>query len=87
MHTPEITVCMTLRFLECLGTPPLLTIALTLIVLVRYRLHVVIEVEIIESRGLFFFNQNNLKSPLNINVSCLKHTSVPLKLLNVSPTA
>lgn len=55
MHTPEITVCMTLRFLECLETPPLLTIALTLIVLVRYRLHVVVEVEIIESRGLFFF--------------------------------
>lgn len=53
----------------------LLTIAHSLIVSCRCRPRVVVEVEIIESRG--YLNKIiNLKSPLNLNVSCLKHTSV-----------
>lgn len=74
MHTLEITVCMTLRFLECLGSPVTHYSTLT-DVSCRCRPRVVVEVEIIESRG--YLNKIiNLKSPLNLNVSCLKHTSV-----------
>lgn len=74
MHTPKITVCMTLRFLECLGSPVTHYSTLT-DVSCRCRPRVVVEVEIIESRG--YLNKIiNLKSPLNLNVSCLKHTSV-----------